>query len=82
VGCRFWAVLAVHELATAADTAPAIIAKLNREIDAALADPNFKTRLPDLASPMRMTPAEFGKFIADETEKWEKVIRAANIKAP
>jgi tripartite-type tricarboxylate transporter receptor subunit TctC len=65
------------------NTAPAIIDKLNREIDAALADPNFKTRLADLASsPMPMTPAEFGKFIADETEKWGKVIRAANIKAP
>jgi tripartite-type tricarboxylate transporter receptor subunit TctC len=65
------------------NTAPAIIDKLNREIDAALADPNFQTRLADLASsPMPMTPAEFGKFIADETEKWGKVIRAANIKAP
>jgi tripartite-type tricarboxylate transporter receptor subunit TctC len=65
------------------NTAPAIIDKLNREIDAALADPNFKTRLADLASsPMPMTPAEFGKFIADETEKWGKVIRAASIKAP
>jgi tripartite-type tricarboxylate transporter receptor subunit TctC len=64
------------------NTAPEIIDTLNREIDAALADPNFQTRLADLASsPMPMTPAEFGKFIADETEKWGKVIRAASIKA-
>jgi tripartite-type tricarboxylate transporter receptor subunit TctC len=41
----------------------------------------MKARLADLgADPMPMTPSEFGKFIADETEKWGKVIRAANIK--
>ncbi|MGB6446706.1 MAG: hypothetical protein WBF47_16250 [Xanthobacteraceae bacterium] len=46
-----------------------------------LADPEIKARLADLgAVPMPMTPAEFSKFIADETEKWGKVIRAANIK--
>ena len=64
-------------------TTPAqIINTLNREIDAELADPTMKARIADLGgSPMAMTPAEFGKFIADETEKWGKVIRAANIKA-
>jgi hypothetical protein len=42
----------------------------------------MKTHLADLgAAPMPMTPADFGKFIADETEKWGKVIRVANIKA-
>jgi tripartite-type tricarboxylate transporter receptor subunit TctC len=47
----------------------------------ALADPDFEAHLEDLAiSAMPMTPAEFGKFIADETEKWGKVIRAAGIK--
>ena len=63
-------------------TTPAqIINTLNREIDAELADPTMKARIADLGgSPMAMTPAEFGKFIADETEKWGKVIRAANIK--
>jgi tripartite-type tricarboxylate transporter receptor subunit TctC len=62
--------------------APAeIIEKLNKEINAGLADPKMKERLADLdAEPMPMTPAEFGKLIADETEKWGKVIRAANIK--
>jgi tripartite-type tricarboxylate transporter receptor subunit TctC len=59
-----------------------IIDKLNRAINICLADPTMKARLAQLgAEPMPMTPAEFGKFIADETEKWGKVIRAANIKA-
>jgi tripartite-type tricarboxylate transporter receptor subunit TctC len=45
------------------------------------ADPKFKARLADLGGvPMSMTSAEFGKFVAAETEKWGKVIRAANIK--
>jgi tripartite-type tricarboxylate transporter receptor subunit TctC len=58
-----------------------IIDKLNREINAGLADPKIKERLADLGgAPMPMTPAEFGKLIADETEKWARVIRAANIK--
>ena len=55
--------------------------KLSRDIDAVLADPKLKARFADLGDfPMPMTPAAFGKFIADETEKWGKVIRAANIK--
>src|SRR5262249_11060662 len=59
-----------------------IIDKLNDAINAGLADPTIKARLAGLGGvPMPMTPAEFGKFIADETEKWGKVIRAANIKA-
>ena len=62
-------------------TAVEIIAKLNAAINADLADPSIRSRLADMgAVPMAMTPAEFGKFIADETEKWGKVIRAANIK--
>jgi tripartite-type tricarboxylate transporter receptor subunit TctC len=64
-------------------TTPAeIVEKLNREINFALADPKISARLADLGNtPMPMTPAEFGKLIADETEKWGKVIRDANIKA-
>jgi len=59
-----------------------IIAKLNHEINASLADPRIKTRLDELgAIPMPLSPAEYGKLIADDTEKWAKVIRAANIKA-
>ena len=58
-----------------------IIEKLNKEINAALADPNMKKRLTDLGAAMFAgSPADFGKFIADETEKWAKVIRSANIK--
>jgi tripartite-type tricarboxylate transporter receptor subunit TctC len=58
-----------------------IIDKLNREINAALADPQMKARLADLGGvPMPMSPGDFGKFIAGETEKWAKVIRTANIK--
>jgi tripartite-type tricarboxylate transporter receptor subunit TctC len=58
-----------------------IIDRLNKEIIAGLADPKIKARLSDLgAVPMPMTPGEFGKFIAAETEKWAKVIKAANIK--
>ena len=59
-----------------------VIDKINTEITAGLADPKMKARIADLADvPMPMTPTEFGKFIADETERWVKVIRAANIKA-
>jgi len=58
-----------------------IIEKLNKEINAALADPKIKTRLSDLGNaPMPMTPAEFGKFVVDETEKWGNVVRAAKIR--
>jgi tripartite-type tricarboxylate transporter receptor subunit TctC len=59
-----------------------IIERLNREINAALDDPNLKTRLVDLGGTLLAgSPADFGKLIADDTEKWAKVIRAANIKA-
>ena len=62
--------------------APAeIIDKLNKEINAALADPGFKARLANLdGTVLAGSPADFGKLIADETEKWGKVIRLANIK--
>jgi tripartite-type tricarboxylate transporter receptor subunit TctC len=58
-----------------------IIAKLNMEINAALADPKIRARLADLGgTPIPMTPANFGKLIVDETEKWGKVVRFAGIK--
>jgi tripartite-type tricarboxylate transporter receptor subunit TctC len=57
-----------------------VVEKLNKEINGALADEKIKARLADLGSvPMPMSPADFGKFIAEDTEKWGKVIRAANI---
>jgi tripartite-type tricarboxylate transporter receptor subunit TctC len=63
------------------NTPPEIIERLNKEINAALADPKIKTKLADLGSvPSPMSPAEFKKLIAAETEKWAKVIRTANIR--
>ena len=63
------------------NTSSEIINKLNHEINAGLAEPKIKDRLADLGSvPMPMAPADFGKLIADETDKWAKVVRAANIK--
>jgi tripartite-type tricarboxylate transporter receptor subunit TctC len=64
------------------DTPTEVIDKLNKEINAALADPKIKAQLADLGSPaLAGSSADFGKLIADDTEKWGKVIRAANIKA-
>jgi tripartite-type tricarboxylate transporter receptor subunit TctC len=58
-----------------------IIEKLNNVINAGLADPKMKARLADMgATTLAGSPADFGKLIADETEKWSKVIREANIK--
>jgi tripartite-type tricarboxylate transporter receptor subunit TctC len=63
------------------NTPAEIVAQLNREINAALADPVIKARLFDLGGTvLALSPADFGKLIADETEKWGKVIRTANIK--
>jgi tripartite-type tricarboxylate transporter receptor subunit TctC len=62
-------------------TSTEIIENLNKEINAALADPQFKARLAHLDGiPLGGSPADFGKLIADETEKWRKVIKLANIK--
>jgi tripartite-type tricarboxylate transporter receptor subunit TctC len=58
-----------------------VVDKLNKEINAALADPKIKTQLTDLGgTSLALSPGEFGKLIADDTDKWGKVIRAANIK--
>jgi tripartite-type tricarboxylate transporter receptor subunit TctC len=63
------------------NTPAEIIDRLNKEIGAALADPKIKARFADLGgTATALRPAEFGKLLADETEKWGKVIRAANIK--
>ncbi len=64
------------------NTPAEIIDKLNKEINAGLADPEIKARVADLDGTVLVgSPADFGKLIAEETEKWGKVIRAANIKA-
>jgi tripartite-type tricarboxylate transporter receptor subunit TctC len=63
------------------NTPAEVIDKLNKEINACLANPATKARFADLgATVYRGSAAEFGKLIADETEKWGKVIRVANIK--
>ena len=63
------------------DTPVEIVGKLNRETTAALADPKIKARLADAGGgQLALSPADFGKLIAEETEKWAKVVRAANIK--
>src|SRR5437660_12842549 len=64
------------------NTPAEIVEKLNKEINAALADPKIKARLADLGGTvMPGSPADFGKLVVDDKEKWAKVIRAAGIKA-
>ncbi len=64
------------------NTPAEIIDRLNKEINAVLADPEIKARVADLdGTVLAGSPEDFGKLIAEETEKWGKVIRAANIKA-
>ena len=59
-----------------------IVDKLNKEINAGLADPKIKARLADLGGEvLALSPADFGAMIADETEKWAKVIKSAGIKS-
>jgi tripartite-type tricarboxylate transporter receptor subunit TctC len=63
------------------DTPAGIIEKLNKEINAGLADPRMKARFADLGATVFMgSPADFAKFIADETEKWGKVVKFAGMK--
>jgi tripartite-type tricarboxylate transporter receptor subunit TctC len=70
-----------YGLAAPGNTPAAIVDKLNREINAAIADPGMKARLAAIGGePLAGTPAEFGRLIAEETEKWAKVVRAAGIK--
>jgi tripartite-type tricarboxylate transporter receptor subunit TctC len=64
------------------DTPAQIVEKLNKEINVGLADSKLKARFTDLgATVFVVSPADFGKFIADETEKWAKVIKFAGAKA-
>ena len=64
------------------NTPAEIVDTLNRQVNAALADPKMRARLADIGgTALPGSPAEFGKLIADETEKWGKVIKFAGIKA-
>jgi tripartite-type tricarboxylate transporter receptor subunit TctC len=70
-----------YGMAAPKDTPADAIATLNHAVNAVLADPKLQVRLAELGGePIPMTPAEFGKLVAEETEKWARVIRAANIK--
>jgi tripartite-type tricarboxylate transporter receptor subunit TctC len=61
-------------------TPPEVVEILNKSVAGALANPTMQKKLADLGGiPMPMSPAEFGKFVADETEKWGKVVRSANL---
>ncbi len=71
----------VYGIGAPRNTPAEIVDKLNEEVNAALADPKMKARLADLGGvALPGSPAEFGKLIADETEKWAKVIKFAGIK--
>jgi tripartite-type tricarboxylate transporter receptor subunit TctC len=68
-------------LAAPRNTPADIVEKLNRAVNVALADPGMKLRLAVLGNePVSMTSAAFGKLLADETEKWARVIHTANLK--
>jgi tripartite-type tricarboxylate transporter receptor subunit TctC len=72
----FWAAFGAPK-----NTPAEIVARLNKEINAALADPATKARLADLGGTVLSgSPADFGKLVADETEKWGKVVKYANMK--
>ena len=69
-----------YGIAAPKGTPPEAIEILNKAVNAALADPKMQARVADLGGvPMPMSPAEFGKLLADETEKWGKVVKFANI---
>ena len=70
-----------YGIAAPRNTPAEIVGKLNREINAAIADPAMKARFAAIGGePLPGSPAEFGRLIAEETEKWGKVVRAAGIK--
>ena len=69
-------------IAAPRNTPVEIIDKLNKQINAGLADPNIKARLADLGgTPLAGSPADFGKLVADETEKWAKVVKFSGARA-
>ena len=70
-----------HGMGAPRNTPPEIVDKLNKEINGGLADPAIKARIAELGSvPMPMMPTDFAKFIADETEKWAKVVKFSGAK--
>jgi tripartite-type tricarboxylate transporter receptor subunit TctC len=72
---------AFYGLGAPKDTSPEIIDKLNKEINAGLAQTKLKARLADLGIvPLSMMPSDFSRLVANETEKWGKVVKFAGIK--
>ncbi len=72
----------VYGLGAPKNTPSEIIDRLNKEVNAALLDPAIRAHLADLGgSPLALSPAEFGKLLADETEKWAKVVKFSGAKA-
>jgi tripartite-type tricarboxylate transporter receptor subunit TctC len=72
---------AVNGMGAPRATPPEIIDKLNKELNTGLADPTVRAKLASYGAELLVgSPADYGKLIAEETEKWGKVIRAANIK--
>jgi len=70
-----------YGVGTPKSTPAEIVERLNKEVNAGLADPGMKAKLAEMGGmALAGSPADFGKLVADETEKWAKVIRAANIK--
>ena len=71
-----------YGMAAPKGTPPEVVATLNSAVNAVLADPKLQARMAELGGePMPMTPAEFGKLVADETEKWAKVVKFSGAKA-
>ena len=74
--------IAIQGIGAPRNTPAEIVGQLNKEINAGLVDPRLKARFTDLgASVFPVSPAEFGKFIAEETEKWGKVINFSGAKS-
>jgi tripartite-type tricarboxylate transporter receptor subunit TctC len=72
----------VYGLGAPKNTPTEIVDKLNREINAAFADLKLKAQLADVGGDvLALSPADFGKLIAEETDKWGKVVKFAGIKA-
>jgi tripartite-type tricarboxylate transporter receptor subunit TctC len=69
-----------YGIAAPRGTPPDIVESLNTAVAAALADPKMKTRIAEFGgTPMPMSPAEFGRLLADETEKWGKVVNTVGL---
>jgi tripartite-type tricarboxylate transporter receptor subunit TctC len=82
ISCRVTRASNWYGIGAPRNTPVEVIEKLNKETNAGLADPKIKARIADLGgSGLTGSPADFGRLIADETEKWGKVVKFVGIKA-